>query len=210
MSGSSAQRAAAALARIDSLGFELERVAQAVTERPARPPREVFAWLDRCLAELSFQIRELERSVSLRSREHPEPTELDPADDGGLSKRLANQRPDEVARGVAGFFADYFRWCGVRDEVHFVADPFGDDRALPGLFSHRLGQVYAGLEPVRATFDVLGEIATADGAGAAPRLDALLVSAARRVRYRLAGNIAHCGVLVRRSLEALRADEENR
>ena len=157
-SRTSARQAIDALARLDALGFELERIAQSANERPPRSPREILTWLDRSLAELAFQIRDLERGVALRSVEGaPRWQDLDGSNDGGLADRVAALRPDDVARGVAGFFSDYFKAVGIPNEHRFVADPFRDTRAIPGLYSRKLGELYAGLESVRTAFHSMGE-----------------------------------------------------
>jgi len=204
---SPARQAAAALAAVDALGQELERVAQAATERPARSAPALLAWLDRTLAELSWQLRVLERACALRARDARTPHAWDtvgPNEDGGLRNRVAALKPDMVIDGVSGMFAGWLEDVGLRDDHYALADPFVPAASVPALLSRRLAEVVADLEPVRAGFDALGAIAAAGGDGVARRADGILDFVARRVRARLALRTGWAGLVVRRHLESLR------
>jgi hypothetical protein len=204
---SPARQAAAALAAVDALGQDLERIAQAATERPARSAPAVLAWLDRTLAELAWQLRVLERACALRARDARTPHAWDtlgPNEDGGLRNRIAALKPDMVIDGVSGMFAGWLEDVGLRDDHYALADPFVPAASLPALLSRRLAEVVADLEPVRAGYEALGTVAAAGGDDVARRADGILDFVARRVRVRLALRAGWAGLIVRRHLESLR------
>ncbi|HEV8322675.1 MAG TPA: hypothetical protein VG389_13745 [Myxococcota bacterium] len=206
---SSARHAAAALVALDGLGLELERVAQAARDRPARAPLALLAWLDRVLAELAWELRLLERAVALRRRESGTPVawkELGPDTDAGLGARVAALRPDLVTEGVAGMFAGWLEDVRLRDDHRYLPDMFATAAAVPRLLSRALGEIVAELEPVRAAVEALAGV----GPDAPRTADGILDFAARRVRYRLAGRLGWVGLVVRRHLETLRAEREGK
>ena len=210
-SGPSAARAAAvALAEIDALAGELERIAQACADHPARAPLALMPWLDRVLAALGWQLRVLERAAARRRAEVSVPVawrDVAPDEDGGLGAKVEALRPDLVTQGVAGLVAGWLLEVDLRDDHHQIVDPLVEARGARVLLSRKLGEVMAALEPVRAAYDALAAVAEAGGepAGVARRADGLLDFAARQIRLRLAGQIASAGYVVRRHVEALRS-----